>query len=336
MAVVAIEGFDHLSSSQIGAKGLIVTAGAVGMGAGVYGGQAIALSSGAATLTKLLPTTYTTIICGFRFKTDRSLGELFNFRSDGVTQTLRLICSGGGSNKLAVLNAAGTVIATGTTPIIVGAWYYIEVKLVVSGASGSCEVHLNGVSEIGSTTGNFGTAPVDRIIFYNVGQGGADSSWTDDVYCVDTTGPAPRNTFLGDVRVETLSLNAEGADTAWAASSGTKVACIDQTTSWDSDTDYISSSTPGDRETFTTSPLSIAAGGVLGVQVVLVARKDDGGARTIAPVIRMAGTDHDGPTSIGLSASYLALTTIYDTDPTGSAWSIASVNAAEFGVKEVA
>jgi hypothetical protein len=83
--------------------------------------------------------------------------------------------------------------------------------------------------------------------------------------------------------------------------------------------------------------LSMATGTVFAVQTNLIARKDDAGLRTIAPVIRTGGTDYAGTTTAALGASYLDYTQLYDRqDPVAADWSVTTVNGMEVGVKEVA
>jgi len=81
--------------------------------------------------------------------------------------------------------------------------------------------------------------------------------------------------------------------------------------------------------------LSTTGGSVFAVQTVLAARKDDAGVRQIAPVIRQSTTDYDG-TTVTLSSTYDQYRQIYPQDPTATNWTIANVNADEFGVKTIA
>ena len=337
MAVVFVEGFDHISAAQSTSKGWSAALNAVV--AGRLGGQACrTASTGLAGPSHALPSSYSSVIAGFAFQSSgiAATVDFFALRSGGTNVVRLRLSLVSGSNVLQVLNAAGTVLATGTTPILASVWYYIEVKVVVSATVGTVEVRLNGLgtTEASATGVNTGASNVDTII---LGSLISTAGIFDDMYVCDTSGSAPTNDFLGDYRVETLITTAEGANTAWTANTGTKAGAVDDATSYDSDTTYILDSTPGDRETFTIASLAVGTGTVFAVQTNLVARKDDAGARTIAPVIRTGGVNYDGTTTAGLSTSYLDYTQLYDRlDPAGSAWSIATVNAMEVGVKEVA
>jgi len=332
MAVVMLEGFDHLSNTQYPSKGwagVLLNAPV----AGSLGGQA-ARVSGAVT-TRNLPATYSTLIAGFRFRTVSQLntGRDYFVLKSGATLVCRLqFALVGADTVFRLLNSAGTTLGTGTFPIVTNTWMYLEIECVVSATVGQVELRINGTTVDITTAAslNTGSSNLDAVQLGNVSGTNFDY---DDVYVVDTSGSAPTNTWLGDSRVETLAPDGNGASTAWTG----VYTDIDDSTSHDSDTTYINSSTPGDRETATLSDLAVGTGTVYAVQANVVARKDDAGSRTIAPVLRISGTNYDGTTTAGLGTDYTDYTQLYDRlDPVGNAWSIATVNAMEAGVKEVA
>ena len=329
MALVLIEGFDHLTAAEVTAKGW--TANPSSMQAGQFAGQCARCSF--AALTKTLPSTYSTVIAGFAYRPDSSadINEFFTILTGAGSTILTLSLDTGTGGHLVVKNSGGTTIATGTTVISASTWYYIEVKLFVNGASGTVEVHLGGATEIASTTGNFGSTNAGQISLNKQSRG---RSWDyDDIYVADTSGAAPRNTFLGDVRVQTIYPTGAGAHTAWTPDSGSNYARVNETLA-DGDTSYISDATPGDIDTYVFGDIDAAAT-VLAVQTNLYARKDDANTRQIAPVVRQSGTDYAG-TTVTLTSSYVAYTQIYNQDPTVADWTASAVNANEFGVKEVA
>jgi hypothetical protein len=324
MALIFIEGFDHMTATQVIAKGWNAVFSSVG--AGRFDGQSAALSASVAR-SHPLPSNYSTIIAGTAFK-EASGTDFFRLQA-GATATCRI--STNASNFLQVRNSGGTVIATGTTALIGGNWNYIEAKLFINGASGTIEIHLNGAIEIVSTTGNFGSTNIDTIGM--VGDSSVVLSW-DDMYACDTTGSAPNNTFLGDVRVETVFPTGAGSHTAWTPNgAASNWQCVDETTP-DGDSTYVSDSTPGDLDTYATGNIDGGAT-VYGVQTNLYARKDDAAIRQIAPVIRQGVTDYVGNT-VTLSSSYAFFSQLYNQDPTPANWTAINVNADEFGIKEIA
>jgi len=337
MAVVFMEGFDHLSGAQVSLKGWNSTQGT--MTAGRFGGQA---SSSNGTMTgfgKALPGSYTTAVCGFAFKNNLGVttNPVFAFRNGAasggtIVVAMRNVTSGS-NTVLGLFNAAGTQLALGTTPYLgMATWVYAEIKVVVSATVGTVELRLDGAStaECSATGVNTGALDINSVSWQWVN---GVSTYLDDIYVVDTSGSAPTNTWLGDVRVETLYPSANGANTAWTG----VYTDVDDPATFDSDTTYISSATPNDLETYGMTNLSMATGTVFAVQTSLIARKDDAGFRTIAPVIRTGGTNYAGTTTAALGSSYLDYTQLYDRqDPVAADWSVTTVNGMEVGVKEVA
>jgi hypothetical protein len=352
MATILIEGFDHSGTiADFGGKGWQsvvngATAGINSMQVGRLSGRSVRINPGnnvvgpiTGAMIKALPATYTTLFAGFAFQYNSTLTDspIFQFQQVGGAAVASVWLQNS-TGRLYVTNAAGSTVATGSTILAVNTWYYIELEVVVAGASGTCELRLNGIAgEVPSTTGNFGSTAIGRIQFSYWGPANSSGlyGYFDDIYVADSTGAAPRNTFMGDNRVETLYPVADGANTAWTPSSGTAHWSRVNETTPDGDTTYVSSSNPGDRDSYQYNSLSTLVGVVHGVQTNLLARKDDAAARQIADVIRMGGTNYDGTTTAGLTTSYLYYSTIHNQAPTGSDWTISSVNTTEFGVKEV-
>jgi hypothetical protein len=342
MALVLVEGFDHLSAAQFTAKGW--SANPTAVNSGRLAGQCATFGS-ISNSTKVLPSSYSTLIVGLAFKCASlpSAGNTegiceFRTATGGTVAALGINSAG----KVVVLNGAinvGTVIATGTTVISAGAWTYVELKIVVAGAAGSCEVHLNGNSaspEIATTTGNFGSTNIAQINVGSPNTGGQVGVNIDDVYVVDTTGVAPDNTFLGDVNVGTLYPDGDGAHTQWTPDSGSPHFSRVNEATPDDDTSYVADGTVGDRDSYTFGSLASLLGTVFGVQTNVYARKDDVGTRQICAVTRPTTVDHDGATKT-LSTSYQCFSEISPTNPdTSAAWTISDIDAAEFGVKVVA
>jgi hypothetical protein len=356
VAIKLIEGFDHYSSAVLAAlKSWTITPGGttapgVSYIPGRVTGQAVRVgygtsASGSAPYVKFLPAAQSTITFGFAWQIDSHLPTgasiiLARLRN-GTNRTcdIRIAISG----KIEVTNAAGTLVATGTAVCTAGAWFYVEVKIVVNGASGTCQSQLNGAADIGSTTGNFGAAGVnvDNImLFPDTIQAGAttiqNSIWIDDVYVTDTLGGVNTG-FLGDVHVETLYPSADGHYQMWTPNTGSAhFSLVNEHTTPpfpDEDTTYVYDNVLNDIDSYLMDDLSILSGTIFGVQTNLWSRKDDAVLRTIAPLWRLSGVDYVGA-NIVLATSYVDGTQIYDTSPaTAAAWTITELNAAELGAK---
>ncbi len=326
MAIILVEGFDHYSNAQAVDKfwnGLIF---AMVPGRG-FGGQAIDVIANN-TVSKQLPASYSTIIACAALK----ISGLFP-----PTQLMLLQASGApvailgidGSQRLTLTGAAANLVATGTTIIPFNRWIYVEMKIVV-GTSGTGEVHLNGSPEIASTTSNFGTSSINQVAFKTQLQGG--DTFVDDVVIMDSSGSAPQNDFLGDIRVETLYPAADGGYTSWTPKiAGPHYQMVNEHL-MDEDGTFVYDSTPNDKDSY---KVSTFIGTIYGAQLNLGARKGDASVRQIAPLIKQGGVDYLGST-ITLSQDYVIYSWQLSKDPTGADWLAATINADEFGQKLIA
>lgn len=106
---------------------------------------------------------------------------------------------------------------------------------------------------------------------------------------------------------------------------------VDDEAAYDGDGSYITSGTPGHRETFSYPDLGVT-GTVRAVAISHVSRKDDAGTRKIATSIRRASSDYEG-TPATLSTDYAAYQEIYEEDPaTSDGWHVGDINSGEFGI----
>jgi Concanavalin A-like lectin/glucanases superfamily len=101
----------------------------------------------------------------------------------------------------------------------------------------------------------------------------------------------------------------------------------------DGDLGYAVGLSAGTRSTFVFEDSTPGVTSVKAVQVVAVARKDDGGLRSLGAVVRSGGTDYTAA-GVPLSASYGAALRLYTDDPGGAGgWTKAGLDAAEFGTE---
>lgn len=346
MTLRLFEGFDDVSTvAQAGLKGWSAggsTNGTVSIQAGRTGGNAARAATTPnpgtdnSDWSRTLPgNPYTSFVSGFAFKLSAfpNTIDVLQWRV-GATNTVRL-CVRQSAPILQVFTSASVLAGSGVKTIIAGVWYYVEVKAVINGASSTVEVNLDGLTEIASTTTNFGSTGVDNIHF---GRGDgpdlASNLDVDDIYFCDLAGSL-NNNFLGDVAVKTLYPNADGNYSAWAPNSGTVHNTRVNEVAADDDTTYVSGTNVGDRDSYAFGDLPANAGTVFGINRNVYARKDDVGLKQIAGSVRRSGTDYDG-SSKALSTSYVYYQDLLETDPSTSAlWTAANVNGAEFGIKVV-
>lgn len=250
--------------------------------------------------------------------------------ADGVTHLTAMFTTTG-QVELRRGTTAGTVIATGTPNFVDNTWMYVEAKATIHDTTGSFTLKIDGTTAVSFSgdTKNAGTAPELSQFVYG---GNNSSTLIDDAYLLDTSGPAPYNDFLGDCKIETLVPNGAGASTQLTPSTGNNWAAVDELPA--SATDYVGSATVGLKDTYAFTDLTTTSGTVFAVQVGVAALKPDAGVAAITPLSRTSGGTEQDYTTEYINAS---LTWYHTgpriTDPSGSPWTIASVNSSQFGVK---
>lgn len=327
MAIILLEGFDHEATRDYGGTGNNMAQKGWSMseffgyvpGRFPYapwsrGIEAAIIDDGT---TKVLPGTYTSLICGFGIRISGSSGEFFNFGDACRVGT-------DGLNRLILEDDTRTVVATGTHQLNPDVWYYIEVKCTGSHA----EVHFNGFPEIASTAGSFGTGmSYIQWIWQNLG---GVQVQIDDVYVVDTS-TGTNTDFLGDIVVETFYPVMDGTYTDFTPKTGTDHYPMVDDPQFDGEATYVSANAPNDKDSYSVGP-ALADTTVYAVQVNLAARKQDSGPRQVKPLILQSGTDYLGP-GFPLSTDWAIYTWILDKDPSGATWLYTTVNGDEYGIK---
>jgi hypothetical protein len=314
MALKFIEGFDD---GMMSLHGWTTNS----LGTGRFGGSAWScLATGHQTLNLAAPITGT-IIVGFAMKHNTvSTDDCFSVGS------LNLYITAGGALQL---YNGGTLLSTSTWAPWAsnGTWRYVEVKYVMS--TGAATVRVDGANILSGTVGTL--ASVSSLSWGITNN--FSNSWLiiDDVYILDTTGTV-NNDFLGDVRVQTLYPTADGTYSQLTPSTGTTHATlVDEPTP--NTTDYVSSTTAGQKDSYQFQDLDANTANVYGVEVANYSHKDAAGAAGFSNLVRIGSTDYTS-TSQPLSTSWTPSRDILETNPaTSAAWSANDVNNAEFGVE---
>lgn len=297
-----------------------------------------------ASATKVLPATYGSLISGFAFRTS-SLStniQIMTFQDVAISHIYLGLDA---SARIQIKRSGPTILATGTTPLVANVWNYIELRAIISDTVGLAEVYLNGTLEVsyygagtaGSPTGDTrqaGTGTIDRIIVGGGGSGSLSQDY-DDLYVLDPlTGSAPTNARLGDVRVDTILPNGNGNSSVLVGSDGNSTdnyLLVDDVFP-DDNTTYVESATPGDKDTYAFGNMATVSGTVYGVQLNHWSEKTDAGSRSMRSIARLSGTEVESADQV-LAGSYQNFADLREAKPGGGVWTIADVNAAEFGVK---
>lgn len=281
----------------------------------------------------------TMIVCFAFTSAAAASSELACLLSDlGATKHLTLARTAAGGLEVRRGTLAGTVLASSSAGILASdtAWRYVIFKAYLHDSAGTVEVWYDGTQVISATgldTKNGGTKSVfDGFTFETAvtsAQGYCDVVVMNGAGSVNNDIPTTK-----DLRVECIRPSGNGTTSQGVGSDGNSTdnyALVDDQNP--SVSDYVGVATDDEKDTYAYENLASATGTVLGVVGLALASKSDVGAKSIAFVARESGgTEADGADST-LSTSWLYAKTVMETDPDAAAWTVSSVNAAEFGFK---
>jgi hypothetical protein len=345
MALLFADSFDHYSQAQILRKWSNQTIGAGGgisASAGRNGTAGYGFISAVSTadgLGRSVPSNPSRMLAGFAIQVQALPG------------TSRAFCAfteSGGCHVYVVMRTDGKFEAfrppatsLGVSSIGVNSlqYNYFEIDTKIDSTTGAIEIRLNATPAL--VLNNINTRNGGAGVITNAWIAGCGGTVTgvlgltsnfDDLYFLDTAGGT--NTFLGDVRVQAILPNGAGNYTQWTPLSGANWQNVDENPCTD-DTDYNSSSTAAQKDSFVFPDITPSAGTVYAVAVNLMMRKDDAGTRTVRALARLSSTDSFG-SDINVGGSYANYQSILETKPGGGSWSVADVNNSEFGYDLVA
>ena len=321
--ILLVESWDHYSTADIGKKWTVANNGTISAGTGRNGTSSMRLS-GSQPGPQFTVANLATVYAGFAFK----------MSATGAAALLRLYDGGGiqldlalnASNLFTVMRGASTAVATATTgALAANTYYYIEARFTLHASAGTCEVRVNGATVINATGLNLITTANAYTNSVQLLSGGGFAAYDFDDVVITT------DAFLGDVRVIAVFPAAPGNYSQWTPSAGLGWQCVDEA-SMNSDTDYVSSSTPGQRNSYDFAAVG-ATGAVKAVQHVATMRKDDAGTRTVKQFARISGTDYDGSV-VSVGDTYAMSRRVMAVNPaTGTDWTVAQIDGSEFGSK---
>jgi len=208
------------------------------------------------------------------------------------------------------------------------AWFYLELKLVVSATVGEVVIRVNGVEVLNLTNQDtkYSTDYIGILQLRCMSHDG-DTKW-DDFYIDDAQ-------FHGDVAVATYTPDGDGNYTDFNPSAGSNYENVDDA-SPDDDSTYNEGSAKGDKDSYgiTTSLPTVCV--IKGVQVSNCLRKTGTLAVKTKEIARVNSTDYLGD-ELSLSTDYLYSKKIWENNPdTSNPWIPSEIDAAEFGVEVTA
>lgn len=343
MAVLWMDSFDNYATADLNMKYQhFVGAGAhditASQGRGATATQALRLRQGSGGnngLRRDLPAGQTTLYAGMSIKptvftnagTNPSGFLCFHNKITGVCHIMFCITPTGLVQAIRGL-ATGTVLATSSQAMVIGQTHHWEFKVVLHATTGIAEVRRDGVvvATFTGNTINSGAGTMDAVSIGDISNANAGFDAYFDDYWIDDAA------YNGDLRVGVILPTGAGNTTGLTPSSGSNYAVVNEALQ-NGDTGYVSSSTVSAKDTYAYADLPANAATVKAVMAAPIARKEDAGARYVCAVARSGGADYDG-SALSLGTTYEAQAQIWNTNPaTSAAWTVAEVNAAEFGVK---
>ena len=320
--IVFTDSMDHYSLADMGKKYL---AGPAGVASFVAGRTGNALSLGGATSVSLaIPASQTVYV--------EAAMSWNSFASS--TQSLLLLDAGGvlhldlrtmAAGELQITRNGTPLATTSGLGLLTNTWYHIGLYGLIDDTTGAYELRVNGVTKLTATnvdTRSPGSASVGIVRMSNNVAGVV--TLFDDLI-VSTDG------FCGDCRVQALFPQGAGHYSQWTPSTESGWQCVDDPL-MNSDTDYVSGATGGHRNSYDFA--AAGAGSVIAVQHVVAARKTDAGSRSMKQFARVGSADYEPATAASVTDTYLMHRRVMTVNPaTGTAWTVAQLDAAEFGTK---
>jgi hypothetical protein len=260
---------------------------------------------------------------------------ILSIRYSGSTQCWFKINTSG----LITAERSTTQLGTSSTGLTVGAWHYIEFKVVIDNSVGTVTVRIDGVEVLALTaqdTQALSVAAWNEIAigsFTSITSSPLVNIWVDDLVVMDGSG-SYNNAFLGDRRVAVLLPSGNGNSNMSTPLSGDRYTNVDEA-AMDEDTSYVTFAAAADKDTYAFGNCPTSGATVNAVVANMAAKKVDTGEAGMAAVARISSTDYDGATK-GVASSYTIQQQIWERSAVDgtTAWTTTVIDAAEFGVKK--
>lgn len=362
MALLYLDSFDHYATADISEKwSTAYTNSAVGASYARTGTQGMRLSGvGGARLavggeTSLVcgaavrPVTMASLPLfrvgnanypeGYFFSPEDSAFCCLHLDADGTLSVYVGNGYGGLVNK-----SLGAVAGATATPYILhqNVWSYVELSMTAIGATSRIRVRVNNglaLDVIANTICGYdiGLIPILTWSYFTLGPGKATTLGVcdvDDLYVATQDGTGVTN-FVGDCRIDCHYPTAPGTHTEWTRTGSDSGANWDQVndTAPNDDTDANDATSAALVDTFACDDLVPEGNTIVAVQHVMSVKKTDDGAATVAPVLRVGGTDYVGDDQYPSAAAFSYGRQLYVTSPAGGAWSESAFDGMEVGYK---
>lgn len=227
----------------------------------------------------------------------------------------------------------------------VGFWHRLEVKIVVSDTVGSIDILIDRsfgtdfstaiqVSSVFIGDTQSGTASFTDIIEFISNPAASletEILW-DDITLNDDVGTR-NNTWMGDIKIQTLRPNADTAQKDMTPSTGiVNYVLVDDAPGPDT-SDFVTPDTILDKDLYAATDLAGTSNVINAVQVKAFAQRGDVGSASITLIAKSGATESaSGSQSLEITSQFHSF--ILETDPnTAGDWNKNTVNAVEIGVE---
>lgn len=240
MAAIFMDGFDHYGvGGSVGGVNMLAgtwaeVSGNAGPGVPSWGSRTglyslFCQTSGLGSFRYAMPVPKNAVFlsCGYSCdglpSTDLK-NVVATFCDASNTIIARLYVQSNGS--LALYGVSNNLLAATAGPVIVSrSWHFLE--MTINRSAGTFVLRIDDATgtdtpAINASGLSLGSNPVGQIRVLDNAAAGATVGWMDDLFLRDTTGSI-NNSWLGDRRVATLIVDADGPDQGWAVNRYTKL-----------------------------------------------------------------------------------------------------------------
>jgi hypothetical protein len=319
MARIFMDGFED------GSIGLWDSSSAPVITSGMDGNYCLRLYGGTYWVQKNLPAAGEYYFA-FWYNSQADNGERVLEVRSGTTTLCSLWRTNNSSGNLKAYSGYGSsLLATGTATTPTSTTRKIGVYIKIDDSAGRFKVTVDGATDI-DFTGD--TKPGTETTMDNVvlGARSGEPNANFDTFIVDST------TMPTGTKIQGIAITGAGNSTQYDPSTGSNYACVDEIPY--SDTDYVSTNTADEIDTYILGNLTGSVGEIKGVQVQARALYEGAAAVTkLDLVIRTNSTNYTS-TDKSLTTSYVGYTNIWELNPNGSVvWTESTINDIEIGIK---
>lgn len=270
-------------------------------------------TAAAASLKRTFTSSQTKVVLGFAYMASATRNDIVTVKSLGTI---------GWNPDTGKLSFAG---GTGTATMLLGLWYYFEI--VLDKTAGTVQLWINNGKDIEVAMPS--TAQFLSAYETTWASGPTDSKYVDDVVWLDNAAGAYTNR-IGPIAIQTR-LPTSDVDKEWTPSTGTDhYPLVDNEPPKDGE--YIQANTSGATDTFLSNDGLPANAQVLAVGITVLNRKSDIDARQLGMVIGRKGQAQKEVVDMNLSTSPKYSYAVFETAPSGAAWTDETATSTPFGV----